>query len=232
MKQEPEVMYKNRKFVTRARFCELVGISISSLKRYTGKGIIRVQTINGLRGEYIDLEYGRKEIELLANMGGRKKQLKNFAKVGRKAEIRDVAEPSIPDADVMEIRGEETVDLDKIDRTKYADCLNEYNEFDYDRLKARLTAETYEFKLEKEKGLHIPKQEIMRSAKAIASIVKTNMEAIPSRYTAAFIALAESYSGYQFTNEQKTELRNRLKDVAPQIMVSIQSEIRNLVDDE
>ena len=104
--------------------------------------------------------------------------------------------------------------------------------FDYDRLKARLTAETYEFKLEKEKGLHIPKQEVQRTSMAIAGVIRTNLEAIPSRYTAAFIALAESFSGYQFSNEEKTELRNRLKDVAPQVMLSIQTEIRNLADDE
>jgi len=232
VKQEPEVMYKGRKFASRRRFGELIGISYKSVLKYIGKGILRTERINGLSGEFIDLEYGRKEVELLSNLGGRKNKLKNFGKVGKNAEVRDIPSPGIEDAEVKAPAEGGEMDLDKLDKVKYADCLTEFGVFDYDRLKARLTAETYEFKLEKEKGLHIPKQEVQRTSMAIAGIIKTNLEAIPSRYTAAFVALAESFSGYQFTNEEKTELRNRLKDVAPQVMLSIQSEIRNLADDE
>lgn len=228
MKMESEITYKGKKYVTRKEFCKRIGISETTIRRYIASGHVREEKINDM--SYVDFDYSRREVANMPDKKGRRKHLKNYAQIAKNAEIKPVSEPGIADASVPEEKQVEMLDLSQFNKDDYSDCVVD-GQFDYDKLKTRITAETYKFKLEKERGLHIPKADILDWSKTLATILKTNVDAVPSRFAAILIATAEKITNYEFTEEERTEVRNALKKVPAQIMLSIQTEMRKYADE-
>ena len=226
---DDEIVYKGRRYATRRKFCERTGIAERTLTKYIAKGVVKAEKLRGYKVSYIDIENGIKEINLLPKKTKRRK-LEGFANRPKDAKVKQINIPEISDPAIEKDDGIPLLGLSQYSKEEYSDCVIN-GIFDYDRLKTRITAETYQFKLEKEMGMHIPKTDILDWAKTLATILKTNVDAIPSRFAAILIATAEKITKYEFTEEERVEVRNALKAIPAQIMLSIQAEMRRYADE-
>lgn len=159
------------------------------------------------------------------------KELKSDS--ARKIEI-----PSIIDDDFS--KGGEIIDLSKLDPTKYPDCwymhdgepLRDSNDMpllDYVKLQNRLKAEKWAFDLDKDKGEYVAKADVIISIQNIVKLIEKGLDTIPGRYTSRLLAETRRITDHEFTDEERTVIRSHLKNVASEIMKSLQVDIKNLI---
>lgn len=243
MTREDVTNYKGKEYVSMSEFAKRVGAGIATIKRKAASGTLPFINIEKRKTKYIEWEAGKKMWDMMRHdvrlsNAGKKSTDKKYGKVPDKADSPVVSEPTVTEPEVSEVE-EMAIDLSSFDKTKYADCLLPNNEFDYDKLKLRLTAETYAQKLQQTRGQLVEKTEVIAWAKKLGVLVNTGLESIPQKYTSVLIAQCQGIiarrlgiTDFEFNEKERTELRNTLKDCGPEIMKSIKLMIMEITEDE
>lgn len=233
MTREDVTVYRNKEYVTMKEFSVRVNASLTTVKKLCANGRIPHRTFDGRKTSYIEWESGKTIWDMLPHdtgraRAGRKSAEVKYGKPKKEAKEPVVSEPTVSmpslDNDVVQ----EVVDLSSFDKEKYADCVLPNGEFDYDKLKLRLTAETYQQKLQRERGELVEKTEIVNWAKKLGTMINSGLESIPQKYTSVLIAKVQSivaqrleHPEFEFTEKERTEIRTILKGCGPEIMRSI-----------
>lgn len=243
MTREESTIYNHKEYVTIDEFAKRVGAGRRTILRRLSEGKLQARSFDGRKTKYLEWESSKKMWDMLPHdpqkiNAGRSSNSKRYGKPGTEPKKPEVITPTvgIPDLDNDVIP--EIIDLSSFDKAKYRDCLNEEGEFDYDKLKTRLTAETYQQKLHKERGQLVEKTEIINWAKKLGTMVNTGLESIPQKYTSVLIAQVQSIVAqrlekpdFEFTEKERTDLRTSLKACGPEIMRSIRLMIMEMEEE-
>ena len=254
---DDSVIHENSEYVTINEFAKRLGISRSSVDGYLQRGKLQAKSINGSRVKYLQWDIQSKQFKMLrqnpanskvkngmANAGKarvRKAPAKKTMKPPKNIEVYDIKEPrlaEVPD-ESLELTGEPIINLDELDPMRYRDCWlsvdgdpvfdkNGRPQLDYEKLQQRLKAETYAFKLQKEKGEYVAKTDVLNAIQNIARLLNSKLDAIPGIYASRLIAEAKRITGYDFNDIERASIKNHLKNEGVEIMKSLQQEILNL----
>lgn len=227
---ESDIIHSDGKqYVSRKEFAKRVGIGERTMKTLTTTGKIPTTTFKKCGVKYIEWETGYAIWKQLPKNRQRQAAGKASALKRKAGKVKEpaVVEPSVPELSAEMPEQIALEDLSTFDLSKYSDCVID-GEMDYDKLKMRLTAETYQLKLDKERGLLLDKTDVVTWARNIGSILSNSLEAIPQRYTAILTAkcqmiVAEKLGrpDFEFSAEDKADIRKSLNRVGPDIMNSI-----------
>lgn len=235
MTAEDIVMHDGKLYVSRKEFARRVDMSERTIVAYTNSGKIPTKKFKKNATKYIEWNSGKAIWDLLPKNHSAIEKGKKSADVHRKypKEVKEpkVVEPKIADLGIDMPELEILEDLSSFDPVKYSDCIIEGN-MDYDKLKLRLTAETYQMKLDKERGLLLDKAVVVTWAKNLGSLLSSGLDAIPQRYTAILTAKCQTLVAkrlnmpeFEFTEQDKAELKLILKQCGPDLMRSLKQTI-------
>lgn len=141
-------------------------------------------------------------------------------------------------------KGEDLIDLSRINPEDHKDCwimdgtspiynpLTDEPMLDYEKLKLKLVAQKYQLDLDEKRGQLIEKEELARSMTAISHIMMAALRSIPQRYESILTSMAERMTGYVFSVNEKSLIREALKNEAQTIAKSISIEIEKLEENE
>lgn len=150
-----------------------------------------------------------------------------------------VSEPEIEMEDMP--AGTTLMDLSELDPMRYSDCWKLYEGkpvlgddgkplLNYELLQDRLKAETFAFKLQKEKGEYVAKADVITSVQALANLIRVGLDSIPSRYASRLIAEAKRITHHDFTEEEKSDIKAHLSKVSAEILKTLQADIKKLLE--
>lgn len=233
MTREDTTMYDHKEYVTIDEFAKRVGAGRRTIMRRLSEGKLQSRTFDGRRTVYLEWESAKKMWDLLPHdtqriNAGKRSNAKRYGKpMPEEPKKPQVYAPSVPTLDAEMEEMPELIDLSTFDKAKYRDCVID-GEFDYDKLKTRLTAETYQQKLNKERGQLVERTDIVNWAKRLGTMVNTGLESIPQKYTSVLIAQVQAIVSrrleipdFEFTEKERTDIRSALKGCGPEIMRSI-----------
>ena len=83
--------------------------------------------------------------------------------------------------------------------------------------------------LDKDKGEYVAKADVVISIQNIVKLIEKGLDTIPGRYTSRLLAETRRITDHEFTDEERTVIRSHLKNVASEIMKSLQVDIKNLI---
>lgn len=234
------LIYGGREYVTINEFAARMGISRQAVYRKIKNKYLKITKLNGYKAQYLD--YEAQKLNYLAT------KRREAMHVPKKApRLQSVASKQNPEIETPSIPAmpSDVVNVQKLNPMDYPDCwlrdpsgepvnnpVTKLPEFDYDRLKDRLTAEKYQMDIDEKRGRYISREELARAIASISTIINAGLNAIPQRYGAILIAKAETITGYEFSPDERAEIRVVLKKEAKAIMNSIRTEIAKLSDED
>lgn len=256
MKLDSVIRHKNREYVTIEVFAERCNVSVRAIYRHIANGKLQAESIKGSKAKYLDWKTQSKNYQILSespkSKAGKKSAEKKEEIKNRKYVPLDSVESigindniKVDDIDLpkdIELEDGDVIDLSKIDLKRYSDCwilkdgeaaLNPVTGeplIDYKKLQDRLRSETYDFKLQRERGLYISKADISMAMQNICRLLNTGLESVPNRFTSLLIAEVRKMTGHEFSQDERNRLKNHIKHVPAEIMKSIQKDIAELTD--
>lgn len=244
MTREETTTYGNKEYVTIDEFARRVTAGRRTIARRISEGKLKTRKFDGRRTQYLEWETSKRMWDMLPHdaqkiNAARNSRDKRYGKPTAEPKSPEVFQPS---ASVPELGDDvipDIVDLSTFDKGRYADCLVPgTSEFDYDKLKLRLTAETYQQKLQKDRGQLVEKDEIVSWAKKLGIMVNTGLESIPQKYTSTLIAQVQGIISrrldipdFEFTEKERTDIRTTLKACGPEIMRTIRTMIMEMAEE-
>lgn len=249
MERDDITIHEGKEYISTFEFAKRVGASERTIRRKVNDGLLKSISFDGRRLKYIEWEVGKKMWEFMPHdskctkagkASAAKKKGDKYGSPSKDPKEPVVQTPTVPSADLDgDVINIETLDLSTFDKNVYKDCIGDDGEFDYDKLKLRLTAETYQQKLKKERGQLVEKTDIITWAKKIGIIVNNGLDSIPQRYTSVLIAQVQSIvshrlgiDDFEFTEKERTELRTTLKACGPEIMRSVRLMVMEITEEE
>lgn len=246
LRPQPSITIDGREFVSVSEFARREERIASCINRYIRKGILDAITVEEYGILYMDWEkQSHKYKEYIFSAKSISKENRYTAVAAEPTEPK-VASPSIPSNDMEPLdRDAPVVDLASIDPALHADCWirdghgkpmivpgTNTPRIDWEMLKKKLTAVSYQLKIDIERGRYVEKDTLTRFFIALAKILQTKISSIPSRYGAIFIATAEDMKDVSFSAAETKELDNILANEGASILKDIQSDLRKFMQDE
>lgn len=242
-------IHNGKEYVSNVEFSERIGITAPAVTRFIST-IPNIETIHkdGDKTVYYNYEQAYRAYAEYSKKRKRptKKETSEYIKITTPS-TKAPSVPSIPSVsmDEKDTNGKNIVNLSTLDPNDFQDCWvidpinnNVINHpvtnepmLDYDMVKAKLTSIKYQFDIDEKRGLYVSKDVLKRYVTGISKILETALEAIPRRYSAQIIAECSDLTKHNFTAEENARLRAVLKNEAPAIMTSIQTEIAKMVDE-
>lgn len=237
----PSLVYQGKEYVSIEEFARRINEKTSIVNGWIIAGKIHATNINGYSMQYLDWETQK----AIYNGFAKTKYMKinGIPEKGMEysGSIPSIRIPTIPTQSLID----NIIDTSRINAWKYPECWirdensgrvvynPETNEpsIDYDMLKQYLTAQKYQFEIDKNRGMYVDKNELTRSMLSIAKIISSNLESIPQRYGAMIIATVEIITNHTFSDLERNTVANILKGEAENIMNSIKGEIEQLVEE-
>lgn len=240
MYREDVTTYQGKEYVSIEEFAKRVGAGKSTIKRKLSDGKLHYINIEGRKTRYLDWEASKRLWDLMPHdaqkiNAGKRSNAMRYGKVAENApKAPTVNSPTVRVPDLEDEEMPNTLDLAAFDKTQYSDCVVD-GEFDYEKLKTRLTAETYQQKLHKERGQLVEREEIVMWAQKLGTMLHNNLETIPQKYTAVLIAQVQTIVAqrldrpdFEFTPKERSDLRETLKSCGPDIMRSMRKLIMEM----
>jgi hypothetical protein len=234
------LIYKGREYVSIKEFAARMGVSRQAIERKIKNNVLRTTSLNGYRTKYLDYEV--QKLEFLKNHKRETLKVPKKAPALKEISNKEAPEMNAPSIPPMPAEG---INVQKLNPNDYPDCwirdpsgepvrnpVTKLPEFDYDRLKDRLTAEKYQMDIDEKRGKYIAREELTRTIASIATIINAGLNAIPNRYGAILIAKAEGITGHEFTPDERASMRSVLKKEAGAIMNSVRTEIAKMADSD
>lgn len=103
---------------------------------------------------------------------------------------------------------------------------------DWDKVKAKLTAVSYQLKIDQLAGSLVPKDELMITIEAVSQVFLAGISSIPARYGSIFIAEAEKIFGREATPEEQMRMNKILVTESRRLCETMQGELRKMKSDE
>lgn len=243
MTREDVTTFNHKEYVSIIEFAKRLDAGVSTVRRKISEGKLPARTFDGRKTMYIEWESGRAIWNMMhhdkqRSAAGRSSNEKRYGKPSEEPSKPAVVEPKVQMPDITNDVIQEIVDLSSFDKEQYADCVLPNGEFDYDKLKVRLTAETYQQKLKKERGELVEKTEVMNWARKIGTMLNSGLESIPQKYTSVLIAKVQSIVAqrlerpdFEFTEKERTEIRTILKGCGPEIMRSLKMVVMEMEEE-
>ena len=248
MRDEDVTHVKGVEYVSINEFAKRVGASQYTVRNRIRDGKLSATTLGKNQTKYIAWETGRTMWAVFPkNTNGRKSKpilpegakVIPFHKVDEKVSAPKVVAPKVdmPTVELPTLPPME--DMSSFSKEQYSDCLDESGEFDYDKLKVRLTSEAYKLKQDKDRNLLVEKSEVVSQVRQIAAILNNGLDSIPQRYTSILLAGCQTIIAnrlnmpdFEFTEEERATLRGYLKTVGPEIMKSLKLVIEKMTEEE
>lgn len=246
LKIQPSIIKDGKEFVSVSEFARREERIPSVINRYIRTGTLDAVKVEEYGILYMDWEeQSRKYKEYIFSS-------KSCSKANRYTAV--AAEPSAPEIEVPNIPSNEIedptrqapiVDLASIDPMAHSDCWirdghgdpiyvpgTNTPRIDWEFLKKKLTAVSYQLKIDIERGKYVEKETLSRFFTALAKILQTKISSIPSRYGAIFMATVEDMKECSFTPDEAKELDNILIKEGSSILKDIQSDLKKFMQDE
>lgn len=251
MRNEDEFNRDGVIYVSRREFARRMGVSENTIRNRVAEGKLSEVSFGKDMKKWLNWEVAKTMFAIYPkNTNGRKskpqipKEQKDtktvpFHKPNEKVSTPKVTQPtvSLPSVDMPE--PPEIEDMSSFDKNVYSDCLDDMGEFDYDKLKVRLTSEAYKLKQDKDRGLLVEKTEVVTFARKLGIILNNGLESVPQRYTSILLAKCQTIIAsrlgipdFEFTEEERVELRAALKSVGPEIMKSLKLVIEEMTEED
>jgi len=246
MKVDRSITHNGREYVSVAEFTERVNSTRQTITSYIRQGILKSEDVQKNGNRFLDWTTESVKYRVARSnknaKGGAGRKKKNKSTLIRDSSIKtpSVSDLNIPNEnnDMPDINvSDVVVDISKIDIYENKDCwlLDSYGEplrdsdgkprLDYDRVKAKYTAQTYQVRLGKESGSLIPQEQVIDTCLLLSTIYHTNLDLIPAICTAQIVAKIESHLHIEISPELQTEITNILENIAEEGDRNIQIQI-------
>lgn len=243
--KEDRLVHNGKEYLSRQEFAKRVGCSLPTIDRYLRAGKL-VYSDPQKKGQYY-LEWTSQSVmyeQARRQKNNKTPKAKRYVKASGSVKtptVDNIELPSVDEPDVNDIQLSELVfDTANFDYDAHKDCWMMQDSdnpmrdadgkplIDWEKFKNKVSSLTIQFKLDKEMGKLIPKEEQVFALNGILRILKTMIDSIPNKYASVLIARAESLSGHEFNTQEQTQIRNDLRKVPIDLFENVQSEIEKL----
>lgn len=251
---ENSITFKGKEYVSAGEFAKRVGTTPQTINKFIRENKLFAQDVQKKGKRLLEWQTQSSAYAVIAannkskGGGGRPKKKKAISPLIstndiKEPEVKTIGLAAIKDLEVEEITpNETTIDLSQLDPYDNQDCWTFDNNglpildsngnplIDYERLKTKVMAQTYQVKLAREIGDLIPKEELISTVQGVTTVLKSAVDNIAQKYSAQIIATCESITRHEFTSEEHTKVMNVMRHVPKEIFPSIQNELDKLVE--